>query len=391
MDRVALRLAAELPDPLKRLYLKETGRKEDLPEVPVPAPDKRNLLIGPANSAGQAHLWAKAAGLVSGWAGENTTYARGSSFAFDTDYEGKESSVVWSPSWARRMRAEVAEGYSAVLNESLRPMLGSLHFQDAARELEYWKRRGLATGVLFHGSDIRVPSKHMDAFPHSVFYDADPEDLAVLEQIATKNNRTMGRLGAPAFVSTPDQLFYRPEATWLPLQIAPTFWEKPKDVVKQAATGPPTVMHLPSKGYLKGTQWVAPQMRALEEQGVIRFLLPSRFPHSKMKEILAQADIVIDAIGMGAYGVTTVEALSLGKVVVAEVGDFVRGFVREATGLEIPTQEANRHTLTDVVAALAADPEKRARLGKQGRAYVEAVHSPQAAADALTGFLQPVA
>ena len=301
----------------------------------------------------------------------------------------RSSSVVWNPRWARALRARIAENYSALLNESLRPMLGSLHLQDAVKEIEYFKKRGLSVGVIFHGSDIRLPSKHMELFPDSVFFDAAPTDLSALERIATRNNREVERLDISTFVSTPDQLAYRPNATWLPLQLTRAFWETDPDVSSHPTTGPPTVLHVPSKGYLKGTQWIDPQMRKLQDKGIIRFVSPSHFPHSKMKDTLSQADIVIDAIGMGAYGVTTVEALALGKVVVGEVGTFVRDIVRQRTGLEIPTQEANRHTLSEVIAALAGDPERRKQLGKEGVAYARAVHSPQAAAEALTGFLQP--
>ncbi len=411
LSSLAVRAVAELPLPLRALARQLTvrsphplaqpssvggtgiiGEGDALPELPRLTPDVKQLLVGPANSAGQGHLWADAAGLIPGWRGVNLTYLKGHDYQFASDYQGSERAVVYSAHWARGLRRQILDGFGAVLNESLLPLFGSLHFQDAAGELRFLQRNGVRTGVVLHGSDIRQPIRQVELVPSSVFLQADPALVARLQRGADRTGAALDRLGMPVFVSTPDLLAYRPDATWLPLQVRREYLaaaEKGDSAGGQVESRRVRVLHLPSRGSLKGSRWVNRQMRALQSEGLISYLTPEKVPHGRMMQVLDQADVVIDSIGLGAYGVTSVEAMALGKTVVAQVTEPVRQQVRELTGLELPIQEADRNTLTAVVEQLAADGTRRADLGVAGRDFVLRVHSRGAAAAALAPFLGP--
>lgn len=380
---LALRVFTELP--FRRTPQHDREKTSDLPNFPVVDGFSKNVLIAPANSAGQAKLWAIAASKVPGWTGFNMTYQRGSGFAHPTDSSGQESAVVYSPKWARQLRALIVEGFSAVIYESLLPLLGSVHFQDAAREIRYFQRTGIKTAVLWHGSDIRDPFLHRSNTAGSVFFDAPADTVLSLSKIVKRNARIVDRLGVPTFVSTPDLLRYQPRAKWLPLVVPPAFIGVGSTLRDSER---PLVLHLPSQGYLKGTATIATEMRQLDDEGVIRYIQPGRVPHSEVRALLEAADIVIDQIGMDAYGVATIEAMSLGKTVVGQVGAFVRDVVRTKTGQEVPVQEATAETIRAVVRELAADFSKRKQLAAVGREYVEKVHSLRNATQALTPFLE---
>lgn len=383
---IALRALTSLPPSWRqKLGQERQVNPEDLPLLPEPNRAVKNLLIAPANSAGQAKQWAAAASEVPGWTGVNMTYRRSAGFAHDSDSAGLESAVVYSPQWAKRLRKLVVADFSAVIYESLFPLFGSLYFQDAVREIRYLQRHGVKTAVLWHGSDIRSPHVHRATTVGSVFASAPAKEVDALTQMVANNAKRVEKVQVQTFVSTPDLLQYQPEATWLPLVVAREFLAGP---VVASDSRVPTVLHLPSRGYLKGTAKIAAQMQDLADQGVIHYLQPERVPHAEVRRLVESSDIVVDQIGMDAYGVAALEALSLGKVVVGQVGGFVRDAVHARTGWQVPVQEANAQTLTSVVSDLAADPAKRVSLAPVGREYVQAVHSPTRAAHAMTPFLQ---
>lgn len=383
---VALRVFAELPHPMQRKLGRGPAWSDgDLPVLPEANRSSKNLLIAPANSAGQAKLWSMAASEIPGWTGYNLTYRRGPSFAHATDSIGLEAAVVYSPKWARKLRRLITEDFSAVIYESLLPLLGSLHFQDATREIRYLKKAGVKTAVLWHGSDIRDPNVHKSITQGSVFHEAPDATVRGLGESTKRNAAALKHLGVPVFVSTPDLLRYQPSATWLPVVVSDSFLEG--ELGLQASTRP-VVLHLPSQGYLKGTEAISREMRRLDREGVIQYLQPERVPHFEVRALLERADIVVDQIGMNLYGVAAIEAMALGKTVVGQVGDFIRDVVKTRTGWEVPVQEADAVTLGPVVQDLATNVSFRTSLAASGRQFVKDVHSPKQAAQAMTPFLE---
>lgn len=383
---LALKVFTSLPPALTRNFRLRKGFDDAvLPDFPECDSSKCNLLIGPANSAGQGHLWATAVNELPGWAGWNLQYRRSRGFSHQAHSVGLEGAVVYNPHWAKQLRRTIVQDFSAVIVESLLPLFGVVHLQDAAKEIRYLQRHGVNVAVLWHGSDIRNPQTHRDTTVGSVFFDAPPDSLQKLVRSTDQNHKKASDLDIQVFVSTPDLIRYQPTATWLPLQVEPAFLNEPVNARKVEV---PTVLHMPSRSYLKGTDTIVREMQKLQDAGVILYVQPERLSHSEVREVMRQADIVIDQIGTDSYGVTTIEALALGKTVVGQVGDFVRDFVRRETLQEIPVLEADASTLSRVVAEVSGQPQKRLELGEEGRHYVTTVHSPNAAAAALAPFLE---
>lgn len=390
-SQLLLRAVSEFPGSLQRAILgdKKYWEDRDLPDLPHPKKGAKNLLIGPANSAGQGYLWAEAISGITNWDASNLTYLAKGAFEFQSHSSGLESAVVYSAAWTRSLRNLVRGEFKAVLNESLLPMFGSAFFRDPRREINYLREEGLLVGVICHGSDVRIPSVHRDLNRDSVF-DVVPSSFRdSFEVAALRNNRYLDELQVPTFVSTPDLLTYRPDATWLPLQVWPQYtnWLENEGANAEIKSRKPVVLHFPSNQHMKGTAQISSAMQKLEQQNLIEYLQPGRVPHEKMLQVIRSVDIVIDAVGMGAYGVTSVEAMALGKPVVANLGPETRRIIREKTGLEVPIQEAAGNSIKDVIAELAADPQRRRELGLEGRGYVEAVHSKAAAQNAMADLL----
>ena len=105
--------------------------------------------------------------------------------------------------------------------------------------------------------------------------------------------------------------------------------------------------------------------------------------HDEARRRYEAADIVVDQLNAGWYGLFAIEAMALGKPVVTFLHEEAVRRSAEAFGVEVPIVSATKETLRDVLARLAADPDERRRLGAAGRAYVERVHDLERIADRL--------
>jgi glycosyltransferase involved in cell wall biosynthesis len=95
------------------------------------------------------------------------------------------------------------------------------------------------------------------------------------------------------------------------------------------------------------------------------------------------ADLVVDQLNAGWYGMFAIETMALGKPVVAFLHEEATKRTEEAFGLEVPIVHATKDTLADVLEDLVSRPDELRRIGAASRAYVEQVHDLSAVADRL--------
>jgi glycosyltransferase involved in cell wall biosynthesis len=141
----------------------------------------------------------------------------------------------------------------------------------------------------------------------------------------------------------------------------------------------PVVAHAPSSRARKGTEYV---IAACERLGV-ELLLVEGLDHRDAFERYRAADVVVDQLHAGWYGVFAIEAMALGKPVVTFLHEEAVRRTEEAFETEVPIVSATKETLADVLEPLVASTDERRRLGAAGRAYVERVHDVERVADRL--------
>jgi hypothetical protein len=105
--------------------------------------------------------------------------------------------------------------------------------------------------------------------------------------------------------------------------------------------------------------------------------------HDDAFERYKAADLAIGSIGADWYGSFEIEAMALGKPVVAALDRDVLRQSEEAFATTVPIVTATRETLVERLRPLVADPDERRRVGVAGRAYVERVHDANTIADRL--------
>lgn len=357
---------------------------DDVPPPPkVPATPVR-LYVGPANYAGQGHAWARAAERLPGVGAVSMAAVRQGDFAFPVDDAVPEPVYSLSRGWQRERRALLPR-FTHVVVEAGRPLLGQLVRGGALAEARWLAERGVAVAIVCHGSEIRLPSRHREREPWSPFT-PDWELTAVLEERAARLARGLDRLGLPVLVSTPDLLLDVPAATWLPVVVDVERWAGAgqRGVLEREV---PVVVHAPSSSHVKGSELAEPVLESLAVRGLIEYRRVEGVPAGDMPRVYGEADVVLDQLRIGNYGVAACEAMAAGRVVVSHVSEVVREHAREAAGADLPILEATADSLEQVLLDVLADRDRARALAAQGPAFVRTLHDGTRSAEVLSPFL----
>jgi hypothetical protein len=220
----------------------------------------------------------------------------------------------------------------------------------------------------------------------SPFLDRQWEATGLFELRSRENAALVERTGLPAFVTTPDLLHDLPHATWLPVVVDPASWQS-HDRLPALSRSRPTVVHVPSTGRFKGSQFIDPVLTRLDEEGLIEYRRASGVPSAQMRALFGGADIVVDQVVMGIYGVTAIEAMNAGRLVLGHVSEHTRRIVRERAGSEVPLVEVTTGTLERVLREIVADRDAYRPVIEEGRIFAHAVHDGRYAVRVLRGFL----
>lgn len=353
----------------------ETGR-------PALASTAVRLFVGPANFAGQGYLWAKAAGRLPDVSAVAGCFANDSS-TFVADQRVRMDRWARDRRWQRE-QLEYLESCTHVLLEAARPILGNLHGFDPLADLAALERSGVSTAMIAHGTDARLPSRHSARYPFSPFADSRWEEVPILEASAARSLARYQRFSGPVFVSTPDLLDDLPEALWCPVVVEKERWITSRRVLSSPV---PVVVHAPSNTRLKGSEIVDSAARGLHDQGLLCYRPVRQVPADDMPEVVADADVVIDQLRIGSYGVTACEAMAAGRLVVGHVADHVRERVRQRCGLELPIVEATPDSLAQVLEQIALQPQAFVEIADRGPEFVTTLHDGTASAEVLSTWL----
>jgi len=141
----------------------------------------------------------------------------------------------------------------------------------------------------------------------------------------------------------------------------------------------PLIVHAPSSRRRKGTEHVLAAVEGLDAD----LELVEGLHHDEAFERYRAADIVVDQLNAGWYGLFAIEAMALGKPVVTFLHDEAVRRSEEAFGTRVPIVSATAETLREALLALVADGARRRSLGAESRAYVERVHDVERVTDRL--------
>lgn len=136
---------------------------------------------------------------------------------------------------------------------------------------------------------------------------------------------------------------------------------------------PVKVVHAPNHPHFKGTRFLQQAIEELQAEGYpVELILVTGMSNDRARELYLQADIVADQFIIGWYGNFAVEAMALGKPVIAYIRKPDTYLPR---GIDCPIVNADPGSLKKALIGLLENPRLRFELGLRGRHYVEEIHA----------------
>jgi hypothetical protein len=262
-------------------------------------------------------------------------------------------------------------------------------------ELFMYKLFGKRVVMHFVGADIRSVAysqwkeKNIEAFL------AGKDDFPKTTPWQKKLLRLSKKYADKILVSTPDLKDLLSEAIYYPVMLDLEKFQKELSGVAQSRTNKEeiVILHSPSNKsiHIKGTQYINKILEKLanDSSNRIRLILPAEEIKERPSSYSAtryemfgyyqEADIVIDQMIIGWYGLKSVEALAAGKQVICYIDEHLESFLFPGC----PILRADIHSLENVILQAI----ERIRSGKTDAAaqveWVKHYHSIEQNHDAL--------
>ncbi|MEM7228005.1 MAG: glycosyltransferase [Planctomycetota bacterium] len=229
----------------------------------------------------------------------------------------------------------------------------------------------------FRGSEIRLHSRFREVSPYH-YVDEDPNKIVTKfpEHTMKMLMTFVESVAHKVFVPDPELQTYMPSAGIVPRAIDLEDWPN----VGLRNDEEPLIVHAPSRRIVKGSDHVIAAIETLKAEGLkFRFEVIEGLPNDVARQRYQEADIVVDQLRIGWYGVLAVEAMALGKAVVSYIRDDLIPTFDDGPPLAV----ANPDTITDVLRRLITDVEHRRAVAHRGRTYCERVHDSAVVAQTL--------
>jgi hypothetical protein len=253
------------------------------------------------------------------------------------------------------------------------------HGSFARRQLQQW--RGLAR--LLPHTDVFHFYFGLTLVPQSLQYPllGALRKMSVMHYLGsdirgkTPEQLAAGRKAGAQVVGSYDAIRWVPDAVVIPpgIDVAAIEPSPPGDRTR------PLIVHAPSSRRRKGTEHVLAAVEGLDAD----LELVEGLHHDEAFERYRAADVVVDQLNAGWYGVFAIEAMALGKPVVTFLHDEAVRRTEDAFGTRVPLVPATKETLREALRPLVVDAALRRRVGAESRAYVERVHDLERVADRL--------
>jgi len=191
----------------------------------------------------------------------------------------------------------------------------------------------------------------------------------------TRAQLAYGTKAGAEIVGSYDAIRWVPEANVIPpgIDLAGIAPAPPSDRTR------PVILHAPSSRGRKGTEHVIAAVEGLEAD----LEIVEGLHHDEAFARYRNADIVVDQLNAGWYGLFAIECMALGKPVVTFLHEEAVRRTEQAFQTTVPIVSATAETLRDRLRPLVADATERRRLGAASRAYVEVVHDQEQVTDRL--------
>lgn len=261
-------------------------------------------------------------------------------------------------------------------------------YSKAIEKFDIWLLKALGKRIFmtFHGDDLRQGDRSLELYRFCIAQDVDDQ---YYDKYSDNRKRRMAayyaRVCEQIYVVSPDLLDMAPEGAKLVhyTGVNPSEWT----AVDEMATKdrPLRIVHAPTHRNAKGSKYIEHAVERLKARGYqFEMIYVEGIPNSEAKEIYRHADIVIDQLLAGWFGVFAVEMMAMGKPVVAYIRDSALAREPDQFQKELPILNADPETIEQVLADIldraAQNPDEIHLLGEKSRLFVEKWFDPAKAA-----------
>lgn len=243
--------------------------------------------------------------------------------------------------------------------------------------LDLWVLRllGKKMFMTYHGDDIRQGDRSRELFK---VHFADEVDSVYYNPYTDARKRKSAELYAcyckQIFAISPDLLPMSPRGARLIRHagIDQSEWRQ-----TESHNPKPLIVHAPTHREVKGTKYILAAVEKLKSRGYeFDFKLIEKMTNLEAREWYAKADLVVDQIFLGWYGVLAIECMALGKPVISYIRKEDTKLVSSELVKDIPVISAEPKTIENKIAWCLEHTAELKEIGKKSRAFVEKWYDP---------------
>ncbi len=254
-----------------------------------------------------------------------------------------------------------------------------------AMDLLSLRAAGKSVIMNFRGSEVRLQEDFRRLNPYH-YVDENPPAVAKFpDEIQRRYLNFTRSICSELVVIDPELGSFVPDAKVIPRSLDLSHWQE-----VGLKNGPvPVVVHAPTKADIKGTSHVLEAVDALKAEGLeFEFKLVKGMSHSEAQQVYHDADIVIDQLRIGWYGVLSVEAMALGKALMCYIREDIQHTL--PSGEAAPFMVTNPDTVKADLRQLLTDANLRQQYAAAGRRYCEQTHDSDKVAQSYLDLYEEV-
>lgn len=237
----------------------------------------------------------------------------------------------------------------------------------------------------FRGSEVRQASlfRYANKFH---YVDEDPE--RIFKKFRESSQRGyisyISAIADRVFVTDPELQGYVSGS-----HVVPRCLQIPEGIkIRPLRSECPVVVHAPSRRGVKGTEFVLAAVEQLRQEGHrFEFRLIEGRSNSETLSAIADADILVDQLRIGWYGVLAVEGFALGRAVISYIRPDLNGGFGPGPK---PLLQADPDTITTTLREAITRQEVRERTARAGQEWFTTKHSTEAVVPLLIDHYEQI-
>jgi hypothetical protein len=232
--------------------------------------------------------------------------------------------------------------------------------------------------ILFTGNDIRIPNVELKInrfYKYAYFnpgyegkkWESYESSMSLQKQFASLGFKVIGNIETTPFIDKEKFGHFK-------LLRHPSFNKFAYDERKKDKKEKVKIIHAPSSYYFKGTNFVLDSIRELEKRNIQGYDFEVLMGLSQEEYLLKlmTADILIDQMIGGGYGISAQQALEYNVLTIVYLTD-----EKVQYSPDCPIVNANPNNLVDILINLIARPDLIETIKNKGNAYYQKYHHPK--------------